>query len=58
MAYSHIELQELVAAGPAQRNWKGICIAIFCILFILFSVAMCDIYLSETKKGENVKGRR
>ena len=51
-------LQELVAASPNQRNWKGIIIALCCILLILASVAVSVVILTPPEQEPRVKGSR
>ena len=51
-------MQELVAASPSQRNWKGITIAICVILLILASVAVSVVILTPPEEGPRVKGDR
>ena len=43
-------LQELVAANPNDRNWKGIIIALACIVLILASVAVSVVILTPPEE--------
>ena len=51
-------LQELVAASPNQRNWKGISIAIFVIVAILASVAISVYIMTPEEEEPRVSGSR
>ena len=51
-------LQELVAAGPNQKNWKGITIAIAVIILILGSVGISVLILTPPEEEPRVKGQR
>ena len=51
-------LQELVAASPNQRNWKGISIAIFVIVAILASVAISVYIMTPEEEEPRVPGSR
>ena len=53
-----LSLQELVAASPNQRNWKGISIAIFVIVAILASVAIAVYIKTPEEKEPRVSGSR
>ena len=56
--FSVFALQELVAASPNQRNWKGISIAIFVIVAILASVAIAVYIKTPEEKEPRVSGSR
>ena len=50
--------QELVAANPSQKNWKGISIAIFVIVLVLGSVALAVVIRTPKDKGPRYTGDR
>lgn len=54
----HLFFQELVAASPDQRNWKGITIALFVIALILAGVAVSVWLMTPPEEPPRVKGRR
>ena len=47
-----------MAANPNQRNWKGIIIALACIILILASVGVSVIILTPPEEEPRVKGSR
>lgn len=47
-----------MAAGPNQRNWKGISIALGVIILILGSVAVSVVILTPPPEEPRVKGTR
>ena len=51
-------LQELVAAVPSQRNWKGMAIAILVILSVIGLVALAVVIVTPPDPGPRLKGRR
>ena len=51
-------LQELVAAVPSQRNWKGMAIAILVILSVIGMVALAVYIVTPEDPGPRLKGRR
>ena len=50
--------QELVAANPSQKNWKGISIAVFVIILVLASVAVSVVIMTPEDEGPRVVGFR
>ena len=50
--------QELVAANPSQKNWKGISIAVCVILLVLASVAISVQIMTPPEEGPRVLGDR
>ena len=50
--------QELVAANPSQKNWKGISIAVCVILMVLASVAISVQIMTPPEEGPRVLGDR
>ena len=50
--------QELVSSDSDQKNWKGLGIAILCILAILGCVVAATLALKEDEDGGGLKGRR
>ena len=50
--------QELVAAVPSQRNWKGMFIAILVILSVIAMVALAVHIVTPEDPGPRLKGRR
>ena len=50
--------QELVAANPSQKNWKGISIAIGVIILVLGSVAVAVKIKTPPEEGPRVLGER
>ena len=50
--------QELVAANPSQKNWKGIGIAIFVIVMVLASVGLSVVILTPPEDGPRFRGER
>ena len=50
--------QELVAANPSQKNWKGISIAVCVILMVLASVAIAVKIKTPPEEGPRVLGDR
>ena len=56
---SHLVLfQELVSSDSDQKNWKGLGIAILCILAILGCVVAATLALKEDEGVGGLKGRR
>ena len=51
-------MQELVAAVPSQRNWKGMGIAILVILSVIGLVALSVVIITPPDPGPRIKGRR
>ena len=51
-------LQELVAAVPSQRNWKGMGISIFVILSVIGLVALAVVVVTPPDPGPRLSGRR
>lgn len=51
-------LQELVAAVPSQRNWKGMGIAILVILSVIGLVALAVVIVTPPDPGPRLRGRR
>ncbi len=51
-------LQELVAATPSQRNWKGIAIALLVIGVVIGLVALSVVIITPPDQGPRVKGKR
>ncbi|XP_066974169.1 dipeptidyl peptidase 4 isoform X3 [Macrobrachium rosenbergii] len=50
--------EELAAATPNQRNWKGIIIAVLVICFVLGMIVTSVLLLTPPDDGPRVKGRR
>ena len=50
--------QELVAAVPSQRNWKGMGIAILVILSVIGLVALAVVIITPPDPGPRIRGRR
>lgn len=50
--------QELVAANPSQKNYKGLLLAILCILFTLACVAIAVKIKTPPEEGPRVLGDR
>ena len=50
--------QELVAATPSTRNWKGIFISLGVILFVIGLVGISVAALTPKDPGPRVKGER
>jgi hypothetical protein len=50
--------QELVAATPSQRNWKGILIALLVICAVLGLIIFSIYLLLPPDEGPRVKGRK
>ena len=59
-AYNLLSLyfQELVAAVPSQRNWKGMGIAILVILSVIGLVALAVVIITPPDPGPRLRGRR
>ena len=55
---SNDPLQELVAAVPSQRNWKGMAIAILVILSVIGLVALAVVIVTPPDPGPRLRGRR
>ena len=55
---SNDPLQELVAAVPSQRNWKGMAIAILVILGVIGLVALSVVIVTPPDPGPRLRGRR
>lgn len=53
-----IGFQELVAATPSQRNWKGILIALLVICAVLGLIVFSIYLLLPPDEGPRVKGRK
>ena len=51
-------MQELVAATPSQRNWKGIAIALLVIGGVIGLVALAVVIITPEDQGPRVKGAR
>merc|ERR1712223_1907202 len=51
-------LEELVAAVPSQRNWKGMAIAILVILGVIGLVALSVVIVTPPDPGPRLRGRR
>jgi hypothetical protein len=51
-------LQELVAAVPSQRNWKGMGISILVILSVIGLIALSVVIVTPPDQGPRIKGRR
>lgn len=49
-------LQELVATSPAQRNWRGILIALLVIVAVLGLIMFSIVLLSPPDEGPRVRG--
>ena len=54
---SNDPLQELVAAVPSQRNWKGMAIAILVILSVIGLVALAVVIVTPPDPGPRLRGR-
>lgn len=54
----HDALEELVAANPSDKNWKGIVISIVVISMVLGSVALSVFILTPMEDGPRVRGER
>ena len=52
------DLQELVTSKPDDKNWKGVIIALICIILILITVFFSIFMLSPEKSAAIVSGRR
>ncbi len=50
--------QELVAATPSQRNWKGIAIALLVIGGVIGLVALAVVIITPEDPGPRVRGAR
>ena len=50
--------QELVSSDGDSKNWKGLGIAILCILAILGCVVAATLALKEDEDGGGLKGMR
>ncbi|XP_034243089.1 LOW QUALITY PROTEIN: probable dipeptidyl-aminopeptidase B [Thrips palmi] len=50
--------EELVAASPAQRNWRGILIALLVIVAVLGLIMFSIVLLSPPDEGQRYKGEK
>ena len=53
-----LTFQELVAANPSQKNWKGISIAVLVIFLVLLSVFVAVKIKTPEEEGPRVVGDR
>ncbi|XP_044734733.1 exocyst complex component 5-like [Chrysoperla carnea] len=50
--------EELIAATPSERNWRGILIALLVIVAVLGMIVFSIVLVSPIEEGPRVKGRR
>ena len=50
--------QELLTSKPDNKNWKGLIIAVVCIIFILATVTLSVVVLSPEHMDSKISGKR